>query len=54
MWITSLMSSGQNQNLLNDMKKYVLDCIVVPNMWPLKICTNLSKEEVLAHEDARL
>ena len=33
-------------------KKYVLDWPVVPNTWPVKIGTNLSKEEVLALEDA--
>ena len=26
--------------------KYVLDWLVVPNMWPVKICTNLSREEI--------
>ena len=34
-------------------KKYVLDWPMVPNMWPLKIRTNLSREEVLALEDAK-
>ena len=32
-------------------KKYVLDWPIVPNTWPVKICTNLSREEVLALED---
>jgi hypothetical protein len=34
-------------------KKYVLDWPIVPNTWPVKIGTNLSREEVLALEDAR-
>ena len=33
-------------------KKYVLDWPVVPNTWPMKIGTNLLREEVLALEDA--
>ena len=33
-------------------KKYVSDWPIVPNMWPVKIGTNLSREEVLALEDA--
>jgi hypothetical protein len=33
-------------------KKYVLDWPIVPNTWPVKICINLSREEVLALEDA--
>ena len=35
-------------------KKFVLDWPIVPNTWPVKICTNLSREEVLALEDAGL
>ena len=31
--------------------KYVLDWHVVPSIWPVKICTNLSRQEVLAFED---
>ena len=34
------------------MKKYVLDWSIVPNTWPVKINNNLSKEEVVAFEDA--
>ena len=34
-----------------NMKKYVLDWPIVPNTWPVKISTNLSKEEVVAFED---
>ena len=33
-------------------KKYVLDWPTVPNTWPVKMDTNLSREEVLALEDA--
>jgi hypothetical protein len=33
-------------------KKYVLDWPIVPNTWLVKISTNLSKDEVLALEDA--
>ena len=32
-------------------KKYVLDWPTVPNTWPMKIGTKLSREEVLALED---
>ena len=32
-------------------KKYVLDWPIVPNRWPVKIGTDLSREEVLALED---
>lgn len=32
-------------------KKYVLDWTILPNTWPVKIGTNLSKEEVLACKD---
>jgi hypothetical protein len=32
-------------------KKYVLDWHVVPNIWSVKIDTNLSRQEVLALED---
>jgi hypothetical protein len=32
-------------------KKYVLDWPIVPNTWPVKIGTNLSRKEVLALED---
>ena len=35
-------------------KKYVLDWPITPNTWQVKIGTNLSREEVLALEDARL
>ena len=35
------------------LKKYVLDWPIVPNMWPVKIGTNLSREEVLALENVR-
>jgi hypothetical protein len=31
--------------------KYVLDWPIIPNTWPVKIGTNLSREEVLALED---
>ena len=34
-------------------KEYVLDSPIVPNTWPMKTSTNLSREEVLALEDAR-
>ena len=33
-------------------KKYVLDWPIVPNTWPVKIVSNLSREKVLALEDA--
>jgi hypothetical protein len=33
-------------------KKYVLDWPTVPNTWPMKLCVNLSRDEVLALEDA--
>ena len=33
-------------------KKYVLDWPIVSNMWPVKIGTNLSRDEVLVLEDA--
>ena len=33
-------------------KKYALDWHVVPNIWPMKIGTNLPRHEVLALEDA--
>ena len=33
-------------------KEYVLDWPIVPNTWWMKICINLSREEVLALEDA--
>ena len=32
-------------------KKYMLDWHVVPNTWPVKIGTNISRQEVLALED---
>ena len=35
----------------NSKKKYVLDLPIVPNTWPMKICTNLSRKQVLAFED---
>ena len=31
--------------------KYVLDWPIVPNTWPVKIGTKLSREEILALED---
>ena len=34
-------------------KKYVVNWPIVPNTWWMKICINLSREEVLALEDAR-
>ena len=34
------------------MKKYVLDWPIVPKTWPVKINSNVSKEEVVAFEDA--
>ena len=34
-------------------EKYVLDWPIVPNTWPIKIGTNLSRKEILAFEDAR-
>ena len=34
-------------------KKYVLDWPVVPNIWLVKIGTNLSRHEVLALEDVK-
>ena len=38
---------------VSDTKKtYVLDWPTVPNTWPVKMGTNLSREEVLALEDA--
>ena len=33
------------------MKKYVLDWPIVPNTWPVKISTNLSKYKVVTFED---
>ena len=33
-------------------KKYVLHWLAVPSIWPMKISTNLSRQEVLALEDA--
>ena len=33
-------------------KKYVLDLPILPNTWPVKIGTNLLREEILALEDA--
>ena len=33
-------------------KKYVLDWPIVSNTWQVKIGTNLSREEILAFEDA--
>ena len=33
-------------------KKYVLDWPIEPNTWPVKMGTNLSRDEVLALEDA--
>jgi hypothetical protein len=32
-------------------KNYVLDWPTVPNTWPVKMCVNLSREEMLALED---
>ena len=34
-------------------KNYVLDWPIVPNTWPVKISTNLLKDEVVTFEDAR-
>ena len=37
---------------LDNKKKYVLDWYEVPNTWPVKIGSNLSRQEVLALKDA--
>ena len=41
-----------NRCVSGSKKKYVLDWPIVPNTWPMKIGTTLSREEVLLLEDA--
>ena len=37
--------------LSGSIKKYVLNWPILPNMWPVKISTNLSKDKVVTFED---